>query len=189
LADIKGDAAIWDARLISDIRHLTKRGGVEMQDGFLSRIIDRAAANARAIRGAPEAIVLVVIIGIGISGFGVWYDRERLADLNGGLASQDRLLTEYRTKLTEAETQVGKLTTALAAAEKSLRAVKDRPRSDENHSRDPGSLYEDNNPIAQVKDPKIDLDQKRITFPAVNSANLLQTDKLYEFQNWKVKGE
>jgi hypothetical protein len=56
----------------------------------------------------------------------------------------------------------------------------------ENRYRDPGSLYEDNNPIAQVQDPKIDLDQKRITFPAVNSENLLQTNKLYEFQNWKL---
>jgi hypothetical protein len=81
---------------------------------------------------------------------------------------------------------VGTLITALADAEKSLRAARDRPKSVENHSRDPGSLYEDNNPIAQVQDPKIDLDQKRITFPVVNSPNLLQTNKLYEFQNWKL---
>jgi hypothetical protein len=47
-------------------------------------------------------------------------------------------------------------------------------------------LYEDNNPIAQVQDPKIDVNLKRVIFLAVNSANLLQTDKLYEFQNWKL---
>ena len=167
------------------VMHIVKRG-VEMRDSVLSRVIDRLVANARAIRGAPEAIVLVVIIGIGISGFGFRHYRERLADMNGLLALQERMLTEYRTKLTEAETQVGKLTTALADAEKSLKAAKDRPRSVENHSRDPGSLYEDNNPIAEVNDPKIDLDQKRITFPAVNSANLLQANKLYEFQDWKL---
>ena len=74
----------------------------------------------------------------------------------------------------------------MADAEKSLKAAKDRPRSVENHSRDPGSLYEDNNPIAQVQDPKIDLDQKKVTFVAVNSGYMLQTNKLYEFQNWKL---
>jgi len=77
--------------------------------GLLSRIIDRLVANARAIRGAPEAVSLVVVVAVGT-----------------------------------------------------------------------------NNAIAQVQDPKIDLDQKRITFPSVNSANLLQTNKLYEFQNWKL---
>jgi len=121
------------------VMHIVKPG-VEMRNSVLSRVIDRLVANTRAIRGAPEAIVLVVIIGIGISGFGFRYDRERLADLDKRLASQERLLTEYRTKLTEAETQVGKLTTALADAEKSLQASKDKPRSVENHSRDPGSL-------------------------------------------------
>jgi uncharacterized coiled-coil protein SlyX len=167
------------------VMHIVKRG-VKMRNSLLSQVIDRLVANARAIRGAPEAIVLVMIVGIGISGFGFRHYRERLADLNGRLASQERRLTEYRTKLTEAETQVAKLTTALADAEQSLRAAKDRPRSVENLSRDPASLYEDNNPIAQIKDPKIDLDQKRITFPAVDSTNLLQTNKLYEFQNWKL---
>jgi hypothetical protein len=157
-----------------------------MQDGLLSRIIDRAAANARAIRGAPEGIILLVLVGIGIAGFGFQHYRERLADLDQRLASRDRLLTQYRTKLTETGTRIEKLTTALADAEKSLRTVRDRPRSVENRSRDPGSLYEDNNPIAKIQDPKIDLDLKRITFPVVNSTNLLQTNKLYEFQNWKL---
>src|ERR1700739_3829373 len=100
-----------------------------MQDGFHSRIIDRAVANARAIRGAPEAIALLMLVGIGISGLGFQHYRERLADLDVQLVSRDRLLIEYRTKLNEAETQVGKLTTELADAEKSLRTVRDRPRS------------------------------------------------------------
>jgi len=165
--------------------HIVKPG-VEMRNSLLSQVIDRLVANTRAIRGAPEAIVLVMILGIGISGFGFLHYRERLADLNGQLASQDRLLTEYRTKLTDAGTQVGTLTAALADAEKSLRAVKGRPRSVENHSRDPARLYEDNNPIAQVNDPKIDRYTKKVTFPIVNSTNLLQTDKVYEFQNWKL---
>jgi uncharacterized coiled-coil protein SlyX len=158
-----------------------------MEHGFVGRIMDRAVANTRVLQGAPEAIVLVgiVVFGVSYSGF-QHFHRERVADLNGRLASQDRLLAEYRTKLTETGRQIEKLTTALADAEKNLRTVRDRPRSVENRSRDPGSLYEDNNPIAQVQDPKIDLDQKRITFPAVNSENLLQTNKLYQFQNWKL---
>jgi len=113
-----------------------------MQSGFLSRSVDRLVANARAIRGAPEAILLVVIGGIGICGFGFQHYRERLA--------------------------------------------KDKPVLVENASRDAHSLYEDNNPIAQVQDPKIDLDQKKVTFVAVNSGYMLQTNKLYEFQNWKL---
>jgi uncharacterized coiled-coil protein SlyX len=154
--------------------------------GLLSRIIDRLVANGRAIRGAPETVSLVVVVAVGTSSFGFQHYRERLADLNVRLASQDRLLTEYRTKLTEAGTQIEKLTAALADVEKRLKAAKAMPRSAEDRSREPESLYEDNNAIAQVQDPKIDLNQKTITFPAVNSVNLLQTNKLYEFQNWKL---
>ena len=157
-----------------------------MQSAFLSRSVDRFVANARVIRGAPEAILLVVIVGIGISGFGFQHYRERLADLNAQLMPRDRLLTEDRTKLTEAEARVAKLTSALAAVEKRLRAANDRPVLVENPSRDPHSLYEDNNPIAQVQEPKIELDQKKVTFAAVNSGYILQTHKLYEFQSWKL---
>ena len=74
-----------------------------MQSGFVSGSVDRLVANARVIRGAPEAILLIVILGIGICSFGQHY-RERLADLNAQLMSRDRLLAEYQTKLTEAET-------------------------------------------------------------------------------------
>jgi uncharacterized coiled-coil protein SlyX len=159
---------------------------MQKQNGFLSGIIDRAAANARAIRQAPEAIVLAVIVAAGTSGFEFEHYRERLADLNGRLASQDRLLTEYRTKLISVEAQIEKLTATLADAEKSPKAGKPAPTSAENRSRNSRTLYEDNNPVAQVQDPKIDVDLKRVIFLAVNSANLLQTDKLYEFQNWKL---
>jgi len=92
-----------------------------MQSGLLSRSVDRLVANARVIRGAPEAILSVVIVEIGICGFSFQHYRERLADLNAQLVSRDQLLTECRTKLTEAETQVAKLTSALADTEKRLR--------------------------------------------------------------------
>jgi hypothetical protein len=61
-----------------------------------------------------------------MSYFGFQHYRERLADLKERLASQDRLLTEYRAKLSganpeEAATQIEQLTAALAAAEKRLK--------------------------------------------------------------------
>jgi uncharacterized coiled-coil protein SlyX len=154
-----------------------------MQVGFPSRVINRAGSKARAIRQAPEALILLIIVAVGACGFEFWQYHERLADLNGRLASQDRLLTEYRTKLIGVEAQIEKLTATLADAEKSLKLAKPAPTSAENRSRNPRSLYEDDNPVAQVQDPKIDVDQKRVIFLAVNSTNLLQNDKLYEFQN------
>jgi uncharacterized coiled-coil protein SlyX len=143
-------------------------------------------ANARAIREAPRAVILLIILSVGACGFEFHQYRERLADLNARLASQDKLLTEYRTKLAGAVAQIEKLTATVADAEKKLNAAKPLPPSAEVPPRNPRSLYEDNNPVAQVQDPKIDVDQKQVIFFAVNSANLLQTDKLYEFQNWKL---
>jgi hypothetical protein len=159
-----------------------------MRDGLLSRIIDRVVANARAIRGAPEAIAVAGVIAVGMFYFGFQHYRERLADLKERLASQDRLLTEYRAKLSganpeEAATQIEQLTAALAAAEKHLSAAKNEPI--EKRSRDPRSLYDGNTPIAQVQDPKIDLDQKKVKFSSVSAGVNLQA-KLYEFQNWKL---
>jgi uncharacterized coiled-coil protein SlyX len=95
-----------------------------MQNGFLSGIIARDVANARAIRQGPEAIALLVIVAVGTSGFEFEHYRERLADLNGRVASQDKLLTEYRTKLTGVEAQIEKLTAALTDAENSVKVAK-----------------------------------------------------------------
>ena len=107
------------------------------------------------------------------------------------ITSQERLLADYRTKLRgatpdEAATQIEKLTSLLAKTEKSLGEAKSKPVSVENRSRDPRRLYEDDNPIAEVQDPKLDLDNKRIVFPVVSSVAILVTNKLYEFRNWKL---
>jgi hypothetical protein len=40
-----------------------------MEHGLSARFVDRAVANARAIRGAPEAIALVGIVRLGVSYF------------------------------------------------------------------------------------------------------------------------
>jgi len=163
-----------------------------MEHGFFARIIDRAVANARVIRGAPEAVALVGIITLGVSYFAFQQlHRERVAALNDRVLSQERLLIDYRTKLRvatpeEAATQIEKLAGLLADTQKKLSDAKTKPVSVENRSRDPRRLYEDNNPIALAQDPKIDLDKKMVTFPVVNAAVILGTNKVYEFHDWKL---
>jgi hypothetical protein len=165
----------------------------EMEQGFVGRTIDRVVADARVIRGAPEAVVLVGIIAFAVCYFGFQhFYRERFAALNDRITSQDRLLVDYRTKLRgatpdEAAAQIEKLTRLLAETQKSLSEAKSKPVAVENRSRDPRRLYEDNNPIAAVQDPKLDLDNKKIIFPAVNSTTILSTNKLYEFRTWKLE--
>lgn len=110
-------------------------GNVAMEYGFLGRIIDRVIANARVIRRAPEAIVLTAIITLGISFFGFQhFHRERVTALNDRIASQERLVADYRTKLRgatpdEAVTQIEKLTSLLAQTQKALSEQKSKPLS------------------------------------------------------------
>jgi hypothetical protein len=162
----------------------------DMEHGFFPRIIDRAVANARVIRRAPEAVALVGIITLGVSYFVFQhFHRESVAALNDRILSQERLLIDYRTKLKGAEAaaaQIEKLTSSLAAAQESLRQAKTTPVSIEKQSRDPRRLYEGNSPIALTQDPKVDLEKKKITFPIVNAAVILATNKVYEFHDWKL---
>jgi len=72
----------------------------DMEHGLITRIVDRAIANARVIRGAPEAVTLVGIITLGVSYIAFQqFHRERVAAFNDTIASQERLLADYRTKL------------------------------------------------------------------------------------------
>jgi hypothetical protein len=163
---------------------------VDMEHRFVARILDRVVANARVIRRAPEVVALVGIITLVVSSFAFQhFHRERVAALNDTIASQERLLADYRTKLkgaNEAAAQIEKLTSSLAEAQESLRQAKTTPVSLEKQSRDPRRLYEDDNPIALAEDPKIDLDRKKITFPMVNADIILGINKVYEFQSWKL---
>ena len=163
-----------------------------MKRGLLVPVIDRAIANVRAIREAPEAITLTAIAAVGISYlvFEQFYS-PRVTALTDRITIQERLLTDYRTKLKgatpdEAASQIDKLTSLLADAQKSQGAAKSKPVSVENRSRDPRRLYEDSTPVALTQDPQIDRDRKRITFPVVNAAVILGINKVYEFQDWKV---
>ena len=163
-----------------------------MQQGLLGRIIDRVVANTRVIRGAPEAVALAGIITFGISYLVFQHlHREQVTVLNHKIAAQERLLVDYRTELKgvapdEAEAQIEKLTSLLAETQKKLSEAKSKPASAENRSRDPRRIYEDNSPIAEVQDPKLDLNNKKIIFPTVNSSTILGSNKSYEFRNWKL---
>jgi hypothetical protein len=161
-----------------------------MDAGLFARIVDRAVANVRVMRGAPEAIALLGIIALGASYLAFQHiNSERVSTLNDRIASQERLLVEYRTKLKGAEgaaAQIEKLTRSLAEAQESLREARSKPVSMEKQSRDPRRLYEGNNPIALAQDPKVDLEKKTITFPIVNAGVLLEINKVYDFQSWKV---
>jgi hypothetical protein len=68
----------------------------------------------------------------------------------------------------------------LAETQRSLSVAKSNPVSVETRSRDPRRLYDDNKPIALVGDPKVDLDKKKMIFPAVNAETLLGANKTYE---------
>jgi hypothetical protein len=193
----QANTATWAASVVPPVFVLTKDSVIaiigamsDMEHGFFPRIIDRAVADARVIRGAPEAVALVGIITLGVSYFAFQhFHGESIAALNDRILSQERLLIDYRAKLKGAEAaaaQIEKLTSSLAAAQESLRQAKTTPVSIEKQSRDPRRLYEGNSPIALTQDPKVDLEKKKITFPIVNAAVILATNKVYEFHDWKL---
>jgi hypothetical protein len=163
-----------------------------MEHGFVGRIFDRAAANLAGVKAAPEAFLLLAIITFSVSFFAFrHFERESLSALENKMALQEARITEYRNRLNgatpeEAANQIENLTKMLAAAQASLSEAKTQEASVDGRPRDPRSLYEDANPIALVLDPKIDLDNKRITFPVVTSTVILGINKSYEFQNWKL---
>jgi hypothetical protein len=106
-----------------------------MERGLFAAIRNRVLANARVLIGAPEAVALVGVVSIGVSYFA--FDnlhRERVAALNETIASQERLLTNYRTKLKgaspdEAAKQFEKLASQLAETQRSLSVAKSNPVS------------------------------------------------------------
>ena len=155
-------------------------------------MLNRVRANFAGIKAAPEAFLLLMIIAIGVSYLAFQrVDRERLAVLENKIAAREALITEYRRKLNgatpeQAANDIEKLTKTLADAQRNLNEAKTKAASLDVRPRDPRSLYEEDNPIASVRDPKIDLDNKKITFPAVTSSVILGINKSYQFQNWKL---
>ena len=158
-----------------------------MGRGFVAWVRNRILANFAAIKTTPEAFLLLMIITIGISYLAFQRaEDEHLAVRETKIAEREALITEYRSKLNGATNEIEKLTKTLAEAQSNLNEAKTKAASVDAKSRDPRSLYEEDNPVALVRDPKIDLDNKKITFPVVTSSVILGINKTYQFQNWKL---
>jgi hypothetical protein len=163
-----------------------------MEHGFAAQVLGRAAANLRGVKAAPEAFLLLVIITFGVS-YVAFQQSERVprAVLESKIASQQALIAEYQSKLNgatpeAAASRIEQLTKMLADARRSLNETTAKGAPVDGRVRDPRSLYEDDTPIALVEDPKVDLHNKKITFPIVTSSVILGINKSYEFQDWKL---
>jgi hypothetical protein len=176
-------------------RSITETDGTitDIKYGMVAWFFDRLRKNASVIAGAPEAFALMAIIVFGISYFALeQFHRERLAVVNDRVASQEALLTEYRTKLEgaapeEAANQIAQLKITLRDIQTRLdNGVKNGAMALENSSRDSLRLYQDNTAVASVQQPKFDFDNKTVTFPEVTSRVLLGINKSYEFRDWKL---
>jgi hypothetical protein len=158
-----------------------------MGRGFVAWVRKRVLANFSAIKAAPEAFLLLMMITIGVSYLAFQrVEGEHLAVVENKIAAREATIAEYRSKLNGATSEVEKLKETLADAQRNLNEAKTKAASVDVRPRDPRSLYEDDNPIALVRDPKIDLDNKKITFPVVTSSVILGINKTYQFQNWKL---
>jgi hypothetical protein len=158
-----------------------------MGRGFVAWVRNRILANFAAIKAAPEAFLLLMIITAGVSYLAFQRaEGEHLAVLETKIAAREALIAEYRSKLNGATNEIEKLTKTLAEAQSNLNEAKTKAASVNAKPRDPRSLYEEDNPIALVRDPKIDLDNKKITFPIATSSVILGINKSYQFQNWKL---
>src|SRR6266404_5398535 len=163
-----------------------------MGRGFVAWVRNRVVTNFAGIKAAPEGFLLLMIITIGVSYLAFQgVEGEHLAVLENKIAAREALIAEYRRKLNgatpeQAADEIEKLTKMLADAQRNLNETKAKAVSLDVRPRDPRSLYDEDNPIAWVRDPKIDLDNKRITFPVVTSSVILGINKSYQFQNWKL---
>src|ERR1700730_4345809 len=131
-----------------------------MGRGFVAWVRNRILANFAAIKAAPEALLLLMIITIGVSYLAFQrIQGEHLAVLENKIAEREALITEYRSKLNgatpqQAANEIEKLTKSLADAQRNLNEAKAKAVSLDVRPRDPRSLYEEENPIASVRGPK-----------------------------------
>ena len=183
------------------MNYLQRRSAMEInvaaisggKSGIFAWLLDRVRKNARVITEASAAFVLVAMITFGVTYFAFQQlHRERLAALDERIASQEALLSDYRTKLKGAtpevaENQIELLRLALRDVQTSLdNALKTKPAVGENPARDSLNLYQNNTAVASVREPKFDFDKKTVTFAAVTSAVSLGINKSYEFRDWKL---
>ena len=163
-----------------------------MDHGIVAPVLSRARSNFAGIKAAPGAILLLMIITIGVAYLAFQrVQAEQLAILENRIAEREALIAEYRSKLNgatpqQAANEIEKLTKTLADTQRNLNEARTKAASLEVRPRDPRSLYDEDNPIAAVRDPKIDLNNKKMTFPVATSSVILGINKSYQFQNWKL---
>jgi len=158
-----------------------------MDAGSAAWVRNRVLMNFAGIKAAPGAFLLLLIMTIGVSYLAFQRaEGEHLAVLENKIAEREALITEYRRKLDGATNENEKLTKTLADAQRNLNEARTKAASLDVRPRDPRSLYDGDNPIAAVRDPKIDLNNKKITFPVATSSVILGINKSYQFQNWKL---
>jgi cell division protein FtsL len=163
-----------------------------MDRGFVGWLGNRVPTNVAGIKAAPEAFLLLIIITLAVSYLASQRSHNKhVVVLDQKITEREALISEYRTKLNgatpqQAASEIEKLTKALAEAQSNLNEAKTKAASVNVKPRDPRSLYDEDNPIAAVRDPKIDLNNKKITFPVATSSVILGINKSYQFQNWKL---
>ena len=163
-----------------------------MDHGVVAPVLNRVRSNFAGIKAAPEALLLLTIITVGVSYLVLQrVQGKHLAVIENKVTEREALITEYRSRLNgatpeQAANEIERLTKTLADTQRNLNEARTKAASIDAKPRDPRSLYEENNPIASVRDPKIDLNNKTITFPVVTSSVILGINKSYQFQNWKL---
>ena len=159
---------------------------------YAARGLDRTLANSGALRTVFEAFLLAVILFAGVAYFASHQSyQERVALLSDKLAADEAVLAEYRVKLNgatpaEAATHIERLTDQIAALQTNVSEDQNKLAALDNQPRDSHRLYEHNNPIALVQDPKVDWDKKTVIFPIVMSDMILGINQSYEFRDWKL---
>ena len=167
-------------------------GGSAMRGGFLVSAGDRLRTNIAAVRAAPVVFVLAAVVAFAIPAVAVSrIYGERLALLENKLALEAALAAEYRAKLRaeapeRTAAEVEKLTALAADLRQRLTAQNEKIAALEQHRNDGQRLYADGTPIALVRDPQIDLADRKVTFPSVTAGMLLAADKSYRYQDWKL---
>ncbi len=125
-----------------------------MDAGSVAWARNRALRNFAGIKAAPGAFLLLMVITIGVSYLAFQrVQAEQLAILENKIAEREALIAEYRSKLNGATNEIEKLTKTLADAQRNLNEAKAKAASLEVRPRDPRSLYDEDNPIAAVRDP------------------------------------
>src|SRR6266850_1799197 len=109
-----------------------------MGRGFVAWVRKRVLANFSAIKAAPEAFLLLMMITIGVSYLAFQrVEGEHLAVVENKIAARGALTAEYRSKLNGATSEIEKLRETLADAQRNLNDAKTKAAPVDVRPRDP----------------------------------------------------